>query len=258
MGSTGTAGSLSRPLPLQRLLIACAWGVHLYTALGAAAGLLAIYFAAASDFRASFMAMGAAVFIDSSDGVLARLVNVRQRVPWFDGSLLDNIVDYLTYTAAPVFLMLMAGIIPAGFGGLALACFVMLASAYGFCRTDAKTEDNYFLGFPNYWNLIAFYLFCLRASPMFNRTVLLAFAVMVFVPIKYIYPSRTEPLRPVTIAYGIAWAIVTIAMLPMLPEVNPIMLWASLSFIAYYLAASFILDARAWLARARKTAAPTG
>jgi len=45
-------------------------------------------------------------------------------------------------------------------------------------------------------------------------------------------------------------------MLPMLPGVNPIMLWASLSFIAYYLAASFALQARAWLAGARKSAAP--
>jgi phosphatidylcholine synthase len=84
--------------------------VHLYTGLGSALGLLAIYFAAESDFRASFIAMGAATFIDSSDGPLARLLNVKVRTPSFDGALLDNIVDYLTYVAAPVFLMLWAGI----------------------------------------------------------------------------------------------------------------------------------------------------
>ena len=98
--------------PTQKFLTACAWGVHLYTALGAALGLLAIFFASRGDFRASFLAMGAATIIDCSDGPLARWLMVKIRVPTFDGALLDNIVDYLTYTVAPVFLMLEAGIIP--------------------------------------------------------------------------------------------------------------------------------------------------
>src|ERR1700683_1700475 len=156
--SSGAAGSLSRAFPRQKFLTACAWGVHLYTALGAALGLLAIFFASRGDFRASFLAMGAATIIDCSDGPLARWLMVKIRVPTFDGALLDNIVDYLTYTVAPVFLMLEAGIIPDSRWGLALACFVMLASVYGFCHTEAKTPDHYFLGFPNYWNLVAFYL----------------------------------------------------------------------------------------------------
>jgi phosphatidylcholine synthase len=238
-------------LPRQKFLTACAWGVHLYTALGAALGLIAIFFAARGDFRASFLAMGAATIIDSSDGPLARLLMVKTRVPSFDGALLDNIVDYLTYTVAPVFLMLEAGIIPDSRWGLGLACFVMLASIYGFCRTQAKTADNYFLGFPNYWNLVAFYLFCLGAGAVFNVSVLMLFAVMVFMPLKFIYPNRTVPLRPVTITLGIIWAFVTVASLLMLPTVNPIMLWAGLSFIAYYLIASFALQARAALKGSR-------
>lgn len=251
MAGTGAAERWAEPIPRQRLLVACAWGVHLYTALGAAAGLLAIYFASEGEFRASFVAMAAATFIDSSDGALARLVNVRARTPSFDGSLLDNIVDYVTYTLAPVFLMLEAAIIPDSRAGLALACFVMLASAYGFCRTDAKTPDHYFLGFPNYWNLIAFYLYCLDLSVYFNAGVLLLFGVLVFVPIKYIYPSLTAPLRSITIGLGLLWGVITVAMLAMLPEVSPVLLAISLSFIAYYLIASFALHARAALARTR-------
>jgi len=245
--SSGAAGSLPQPIARQKFLTACAWGVHLYTALGAALGLLAIYFASQRDFRASFLAMGAATIIDSSDGPLARWLMVKTRVPAFDGALLDNIVDYLTYTVAPVFLMLEAGIVPGSRWGLGLACFVMLASVYGFCRTQAKTEDNYFLGFPNYWNLVAFYLFCLGAGTVFNVAVVLLFAVMVFMPLKFIYPNRTVPLRPVTLTLGIIWAFVTVAAVLMLPAVNPVMLWAGLSFIAYYLIASFVLQARAAL-----------
>ena len=244
MATASAAEDLGRPWPHERLLTACAWGVHLYTALGAAAGLLAIYFAAEGDFRASFLAMALAVLIDSSDGALARGLKVKQRVPSFDGTLLDNIVDYLTYTVAPVFLMLEAGIIDTSFLGLTLACAVMLASAYGFCQTNAKTDDHYFLGFPNYWNVLAFYLYCIDGSTWFNYTFLVLFAVLVFVPIKYIYPSRTEPLRPLTIMYGIGWGLVTAAMIPMLPRVNALMLWASLSFIVYYFVASLMLQAR--------------
>ena len=241
MTSPGAAESLPREIPRQRILTAFAWGVHLYTALGAALGLIAIFSAAHGNWRGSFLAMGIATIIDSSDGPLARMLMVKIRVPSFDGALLDNIVDYLTYTVAPVFLMLQANIIPNTRWGLALACFVMLASIYGFCQTRAKTDDHFFLGFPNYWNLVAFYLYCLGYGTTFNVTVLLIFGVMVFVPLRYIYPNRTVQLRPLTLTLGIIWGVVTVAMLLMLPTVNRVMLWAALSFIAYYFIASFIL-----------------
>ena len=142
--------------------------------------------------------------------------------------------------------MLEAGIIPTTHLGLLLACFVMLASVYGFCQTDAKTADHYFLGFPNYWNLVAFYLYCIDGPTIFNWSVLTLLAVMVFVPIRYIYPNRTIPLRPLTLTLGIIWAIITIVMLFMLPTVNRFLLAASLSFIAYYFLASFALHAHAF------------
>ena len=253
MTTSGAAESLPREIPRQRILTAFAWGVHLYTALGAALGLIAIYSAAHGNWRASFLAMGVATIIDSSDGPLARMLMVKIRVPSFDGALLDNIVDYLTYTVAPVFLMLEAGIIPNSRWGLGLACFVMLASIYGFCQTRAKTDDHFFLGFPNYWNLVAFYLFCLGYNTTFNVAVLLIFGVMVFVPMRYIYPNRTVQLRPVTLTLGIIWGVVTVAMLLMLPAVNRVMLWAALSFIAYYFIASFILHTLAVMRERRSS-----
>ena len=78
--------------------------------------------------------MAIAVAIDASDGTIARALRVRERIPYFDGALLDNIVDYLNYVAAPMFLMLRAKIIPSGVAGEAVAGFVMVASAYGFSR----------------------------------------------------------------------------------------------------------------------------
>ena len=221
--------------------------MHLYTALGAVAGLVSIDYAARGDFRASFIAMAVATAIDSSDGPLARLLEVRRHIPHFDGALLDNIVDYLTYVLAPVFLMLRAQIIEPGLSGYIVGGLVMVASGYGFCHVEAKTDDHYFRGFPSYWNLVAFYLYCLDLGTLAGTLIVALFAVMVFVPIKYIYPNRTGPLRAVTLTLAIVWGVVTLALLAALPAKHPAVLAVSLSFIAYYLVASFILHARAAL-----------
>jgi len=219
--------------------------VHLYTALGAVAGLVSIDYAARGDFRASFIAMAAATTIDSSDGPLARLLEVRRHLPHFDGALLDNIVDYLTYVLAPVFLMLRAQILEPGVSGYIVGGLVMVASGYGFCHVEAKTDDHYFRGFPSYWNLVAFYLYCLDLGTLAGTLIVTLFAAMVFVPIKYIYPNRTGPLRVLTLTFAIVWGVITLALLAALPAKHPVLLGASLSFIAYYFVASFILHARA-------------
>lgn len=228
----------------EPLLTVCAWGVHLYTALGAVFGMLAIHYAAIEDYRASFIAMAVTIAIDSSDGTLARLLEVKRRIPGFDGALLDNIVDYFTYVVVPVFFVLRAGLVT-GEAGLAVSFFVLIASAYQFCQVNAKTPDNYFLGFPSYWNVVVFYLYCLALSPAANEAILSILGVMVFIPIKYIYPSRTRPLRRLTVMLGFVWGAVTIAMLPGLPRYNPILLYLSLAYIAYYFVVSFALHARA-------------
>ena len=44
----------------------------------------------------------AAMVVDGTDGMLARRWRVKEVVPWFDGALLDNIVDYITYAFAPM------------------------------------------------------------------------------------------------------------------------------------------------------------
>jgi phosphatidylcholine synthase len=228
----------------ERYLTICAWGVHLFTAAGAIAGLFALDRIAATDFRGAFLWMAVAIIIDSADGTLARLVNVHDRIPIFDGALLDNIVDYLNYVAVPLFLMLRAGLLPRTTVGFFTASLAILASAYGFSRTDAKTEDHYFRGFPSYWNLVALYLFCLGYRPLVNTVITVVLALMVFVPVKYIYPSRTEPMRPVTLAFAALWALATLALIPALPSPNRILLYTSLAFVVYYFVMSFLLHAQ--------------
>jgi phosphatidylcholine synthase len=225
------------------VLKALAWAVHAYTASGAVVGLLALALAAQHRFRASFIMMAIATAIDSSDGVLARRLDVKTRVPNFDGALLDNIVDYLTYVVAPAYLMLCAAMLPAGILGYGVVAAILLSSAYGFCQASAKTPDHYFQGFPSYWNLVAFYLYCFGLSPALNALILVALAVMVFIPLKYIYPSRTELLRPLTITLGLIWAVLVVYLLATLEAPNLIVVWVSFTFIGYYVIMSVVLHA---------------
>jgi len=225
----------------ERFLKYCAWAVHFYTAAGAVTGIIALDLIARGNFHDALIVMAVALFVDSTDGPLARRLNVEARLPFFDGSLLDNVVDYLTYVAVPVFFMLRAGIMTDDSAGLTVASFIMVASAYGFCRTDAKTADHYFRGFPSYWNLAAFYLFCLRLRFLANASLLIALAIMEFLPIKFIYPNRTEPLRRLTLTFALIWAVVTALMLPAVPSYNPLLLYTSLAFIVYYFALSITL-----------------
>src|SRR5207248_8855289 len=141
------------------------------------------------------------VAIDSVDGTLARAVGVKRVLPFFDGTRLDDLVDYVTYVIVPALFLLHMHVLPHR-AAVAVALCPVLASAYGFCRTDAKTSDHYFTGFPSYWNVVAFYLYALDWPRAVNAAVVVLFSIAVFVPIRYIYPSRTVTLRPLTIVLG--------------------------------------------------------
>src|SRR6267142_4478848 len=187
-----------------------AWLVHLYTAAGlvAAAGMAVLIVRGGDDgFRWAFMLMVVATAIDSTDGWLARKAKVKEVLPGFDGRTLDDLTDFHTYTSLPLFLMWRAQILPG-----ALAWFLLLAllaSAYGFSRTDAKTDDGFFLGFPSYWNVVAFYLYVLAPAVWVSLAIILTLVLLTFVPARYLYITRGGPFAKVMIVSGAVWAATT-------------------------------------------------
>jgi phosphatidylcholine synthase len=217
-----------------------AWSVHLYTALGAVVALEAIVSTVRGDVRGAFLWMAAALAIDSSDGTLARAARVKEVVPTYDGSKLDDIVDYLNYVFVPIFFAVETDLLPPGYAGF-VAALPLLASAYGFCQSAAKTADFFFTGFPSYWNITVFYMYVLDGSPVANAVVLAVLSLLVFVPIGYLYPTRQPFLRPLTITLGVAWAVVVIVAVLRLPERSPALLYGSLAYPVYYFALSFYL-----------------
>ncbi|HVG84014.1 MAG TPA: CDP-alcohol phosphatidyltransferase family protein [Vicinamibacterales bacterium] len=221
------------------------WVAHLYTALGAVLALAATLAVFDGRFRDVFLLLALATFIDTTDGWLARGLRVKERLPGYDGARLDDIVDYLTYVFVPVLLVMRAGLLPSG-SGLAVGALVLLASAYGFGQVEAKvaTSDHFFTGFPSYWNIVALYLYVWRLPEVANAVLLSALAVLVFVPIRYVYPSRTVTLRVPTLVLGAIWALLVLVAMWRLPATGGPWLNLSLVFPVYYTALSFYLHAQ--------------
>jgi phosphatidylcholine synthase len=219
------------------------WFAHLYTGLGAVVALLATLDVLAGDYRGAFVWLGVQIFIDATDGLLARALRVKERLPHFDGARLDDIIDYLCYAFIPVLLLVHAGLLPPGWD-VWVGAAVLLASAYGFSQSAAKvkTSDYFFTGFPSYWNLVAFYLFLLALPRELNAAILVTFAVLVFVPLRYVYPSRTETLSLLTNVLGGLWAILALWMLWRLPATDGPWVLLSLVFPVYYMALSLWLN----------------
>jgi phosphatidylcholine synthase len=218
--------------------------VHVYTASGSALALLIVLAAIEGDaVRALWLGLVALV-IDGTDGMLARRLRVKERVPWFDGARLDDIVDYLTYAFAPMLLLWTDDRLPAGPLGTALAVLPLLASSYQFCRIDAKTDDHFFLGFPSYWNVVAFYAIVLDLAPATVAVILVVCSVLVFVPVGYLYPSRTLAFRNASLVLTAVWLLSYALILLQMPDPSPIVLAASLAYLVYYVLVSLYLTSR--------------
>ncbi len=239
------------PSPRQPWLILGSWLVHAYTTSGLILAFLTVIAVMEGDTIRALWLFLAAMLVDGTDGMLARWVQVKRHVPWFDGALLDNIVDYITYAFMPMVLLWSAGYLGEGRSATVLAVIPLVASAYQFCRTDAKTDDHLFLGFPSYWNIVAFYVVVLDLEPAAVAALLLVCAVLVFVPIGYVYPSRTDTLQRLTLALTTLWLASYAVLLAQVPDPSPIWLAISMAYVAYYVVLSLYLTTR----RSRASAA---
>jgi phosphatidylcholine synthase len=212
-----------------------AWGVHLFTGLGliAAAGVAALI--VQRNAEGAFALMLVATLIDALDGTLARAARVSKVLPEFDGRRLDDIIDFQTYTSLPLLLMWRFEIV----GGPWLL-FPLLASAYGFCRKQAKTDDGYFLGFPSYWNIVAFYCYFLDVSAPVAAALVTILAFLTFVPTRYLYPSQSGRLNRITVILAVPWTLMVIAICAGYRELT----LPSLYFPVFYMVASWWVTLR--------------
>jgi phosphatidylcholine synthase len=242
--SPTTGNVIYEPLAPSRRFRLAGVGVHVYTASGTVLAFLVVVAALDGNaIRALWLSL-AALVIDGSDGMLARRLRVKETIPQFDGARLDDIVDYITYVFAPVILLWTGGYLPRGLLGEVLAALPLLASSYQFCRVDAKTDDHYFLGFPSYWNVIAFYAIVVGLTPTTIGAILVVCSLLVFVPVKYIYPSRTTTLRKTNLALAAGWLVTYAVLLLQMPHPTRFVLALSVAYVVYYMAASVYLTVK--------------
>jgi phosphatidylcholine synthase len=230
-----------RPAAASVPLRAAGWALHLYTASGTVLALLAVIAVVDGDAERALWILLAALVVDGTDGMLARRLRVKETIPHFDGARLDDIVDYITYAFVPMVLLYEGGYLPDHMWGTVLAALPLLASGFQFCRSDAKTDDHFFLGFPSYWNVVAFYVVVLELSSVVTAVILLACVALVFVPIKYVYPSRTNAFWQLNLSLAGLWLVLYAIVLATFPDPNAIAVWLSLAYVAYYVVVSVYL-----------------
>jgi phosphatidylcholine synthase len=216
---------------------ALAWGVHALTASGAVIGTVALLAMFQGNLGRAGILILVALAIDSVDGTLARAARVSEVLPSFNGRRLDDMVDYLNYVIVPAVFLIQAGSLLSWHW----AALPILASAYGFSQENAKTEDNFFLGFPSYWNVIALYAWLFDVSPGVGSAIVTLFSALVFVPLKYLYPSKMPRFRTGMTVLGVVW-IVAMAFACLSPDLaGGWLAKLSLLYPALYLGLSFWL-----------------
>jgi phosphatidylcholine synthase len=208
----------------------------LFTATGAVWGLLAILAIFEQNWKMVIVWQIVAMFVDGFDGMLARWFHVHDYARGLDGGLMDNIIDYINYVlVAALLLVKWPQLMPSGFA-LAAACSILLTSAYQFSQVDAKTDDRsyFFKGFPSVWNILVFYLILVGLNPWVNLLIVILCDILVFVPIKYVYPTRNTRLRKLTLALTILYLLLCTWGLLQYPDVPKWVVWISLLYIVYY------------------------
>jgi len=238
-----------------------AWLVHLFTSLGAVFGILAIIFAIEAskadvlgdvgtyyyNIKLSMYAIIVAVFIDAIDGSLARLVDIKKLAP-LDGALLDNIIDFTTYSIVPCIWIYVSSVVNPDWL-IPIIVMITISSSYQFCQMNAKTDDHFFVGFPSYWNVIVIFMLCFQSSQEINQMIIIILTIFSFVPIKYIYLSRIEHIskskvvKVFTFLFTMLAAIATFCAVITYPFKTPTpIISIILIFTVFYILFSFKLN----------------
>ena len=226
------------PLWVRKML---ANGVHLFTATGAVWGFLTLLAIWDGNYKLAIVYIIVAMFVDGFDGILARWLDVKTYAKWIDGGLLDNIIDYLNYVVVASLLMIkVPGLLPQGFE-MAAAISILLTSGFQFSQVEAKTDaDSYFFkGFPSVWNFLVIYMMLLGLNPWINLALVVICNILIFVPVKYLYPTRNTRLRKLTLGFTYVYGAVGVWGLLQYPNVPEWVTPASFVYVAYYALLSF-------------------
>ncbi|MGY6411203.1 MAG: CDP-alcohol phosphatidyltransferase family protein [Alkalilacustris sp.] len=183
-----------------------AYAVHLFTATGAVLAMLAMLAAVAGAWSLMFLWLVVALIVDGLDGPLARRYHVGTYAAKIDGVILDLIIDYLTYVFIPAFALYHSGLLPGWVGWVGLGVITFTSALY-FADTRMKNADGTFAGFPACWNMLALVVFAVQPGFWVTLGVVVALALAMFLPLKFVHPVRTRRWRWLTLPVAVAWVV---------------------------------------------------
>ena len=188
--------------------------LHVLTASGAAAGLVALQAVFNSQWRQALLWLIVCQVLDGLDGPIARKIDVTIHAPRIDGHVLDLVVDYLTCVVVPIALLARLEMLPLHYE-VWVAGAIFITSALWFARVDQETDDHWFNGFPAVWNLVVPSFLILGASPQTVMIFSILLCALQLTTIKIPHLVRVGWMRnlilPLTIIYlvnltSLSWA----------------------------------------------------
>ena len=216
----------------MRVLLA--YLVHLYTASGIAFGFMSVLAIQEHQWREAMAWMFVCLFIDGTDGFLARQFQVSKYAASMDGKNIDYVIDFVTYAFIPALFVFESGLIPPAFR-LWITLYILIISALYYGRKGMVTADGFFAGFPVLWNLVVFYAFFVFAfPPNWNLGFIILMGVLHFLPIKIYYPSKKIGIRSVPFILGILSIVLFVAIVYDHPNRNPVLQGGAWLVFAYF------------------------
>ncbi|MFB6356254.1 MAG: phosphatidylcholine/phosphatidylserine synthase [bacterium] len=211
--------------------------INLLTCTGAGLSAWAIISASQGNIREAWILLGVTVLIDGIDGTLIRVLEIKDVLPQFDGDRLDEYADLLTFVVAPVLIGWLTNVIPLSVPGIITGILIIALSCLQFSHEHSKTERA-FWGFPSYWNVVIFYGWGFGVTGCWMIGVCLVLCATLFAPIPFVYPSRFDVFRTLTIVLALIWTVMIFTYLVM--SAPPTwLLPASFFYPVYYTVISF-------------------
>ena len=213
-----------------------AWSVHVFTASGLLAAFMGLLAVSEGRYRMAMLWILVALVIDGIDGTFARMARVGEVLPRVSGKTIDYVIDFFSYAILPAYLFYEA--MDLAYWPRLLCCFAMLLSAalyYGM-EGMVSASGRHFVGFPVLWNMVVYLLvFVLPWLP--DPAVvglIVAFAVLHFVPVLFAYPSRGGRWWIATLVATVAFIAAAAFNVWYYPEPSPLWRAVCLLTVAYY------------------------
>jgi len=180
--------------------------LHVVTASGAVVGMLALQAVIDGRVRDALVWLVVCLVLDGIDGPIARKLDVVINAPWLSGKTLDHIVDYVTCVVVPVAFLLNLNMLPKNYETF-VAGTILLTCAIWWARTDQKTEDSWFTGFPCVWNFVVPTYLLLHTTPNQVAIISLVLCALQLTNIKFPHPVRSREFRKLTLFFSSIYLI---------------------------------------------------